>query len=367
MITRSYIHEYAPHDQFMCESYYLLLESKDTLGELINLENVIAEKTYFGESVDNEILVLEAEKKNIFTRIGEAVIEIFNSFIDFLKSTGTAIKDSVTGMRKKTSDDKLKEAMAKDPTLAKDFLQAVLSGNIKAHDVKDLNNLIDEATKITNDLMAGKIDKKSHSEKIDEALERFGKASRNIASILGIVGAIATAVKGFDYLTHGRNEERHDRTVKQVQNSIDRDRQRRKDVRDTNMHRLNRMKVENDIILSDQKIYGTNESVMSDVTNEYMYEGLEPSTELRQPNVIKDSMHKIMTFFADHASFCTDILSKIKGLMSSLSEKVKGSNNSEDGETVNAALAGLRKVMGVVTKDLTTIKNSAKKAEEAVA
>ena len=131
------------------------------------------------------------------------------------------------------------------------------------------------------------------------------------------------------------------------------------------MHRLNTMKAENDIILSDRKIYG--ESVMSNITNDYMYEGLEPSTELKQSNVIKDSMHKIMTFFADQASFCTDIISKLKGLMSSLSEKVKGSNNSEDGETVNVALAGLRKVMGAVTKTLTSVKNSAKKAEEAVA
>ena len=349
----------------MCESYYLLLESKDTLGELINLENVIAEKTYFGESVDNEILVLEAEKKNIFTRIGEAVIEIFNSFIDFLKSTGTAIKDSVTGMRKKTSDDKLKEAMAKDPTLAKDFLQAVLSGNIKAHDVKDLNNLIDEATKITNDLMTGKIDKKSHSEKIDEVLDKFAKRAKNVGAILGLVGTLATAVKGFDYLAHGRNEERHEKNVRQVQNSIDRDRQRRRDARDTEMSKLNTMKAENDIILSDRKIYG--ESVMSESSSDYMYEGLEPSTELRQPNVVKDSIHKIITFFADQASFCTDIISKLKGLMSSLSEKAKGSNNSEDGETVNAALAGLRKVMGAVTKTLTTVKNSAKKAEDAVA
>ena len=352
MITRSYIHEYAPHDQFMCESYYLLLESKDTLGELINLENVIAEKTYFGESVDNEILVLEAEKKNIFTRIGEAVIEIFNSFIDFLKSTGTAIKDSVTGMRKKTSDDKLKEAMAKDPTLAKDFLQAVLSGNIKAHDVKDLNNLIDEATKITNDLMTGKIDKKSHSEKIDEVLDKFAKRAKNVGAILGLVGTLATAVKGFDYLTHGRREERAER----IQTSLDRDRQRQKD--EASERRAAR---------KEQRDEEMHLKRMSESASDYMYEGLEPSTELKQPNVVKDSIHKIITFFADQASFCTDIISKLKGLMSSLSEKAKGSNNSEDGETVNAALAGLRKVMGAVTKTLTSVKNSAKKAEEAVA
>ena len=341
MISRSYIHEYAPHDQFMCESYYLLLESKDTLNDLIRLENMISEKTYFGENVDNEIIVLEAEKKNIFTRIGEVIIQLFDSFIDFLKDTGNAIKDSITGARKKSGDDKLKNAMKNDPSLAKDFLQGVMSGNIKAHDVKDLNGLLDEATKITNDLMNGKIDKKTHGERIDEALKKFGDRARNIAAILGLVGTTAAVVKGVDELIHGGTE----RKLKRVKGEVD--------LYNALSDNRNRMKAEHRVEFAKKAGVNLESDIDTSVIGNYVTEATS----------FTDIIQKIMTFFTDHVSFCSGAVEKLKDLKSSLASKAKESKDSEEGEKVNVAITGLRKIMGVITKELTTIKNSANKVE----
>lgn len=368
MISRSYIHEYAPHDQFMCESYYLLLESKDTLNDLIKLENIITEKEYFGESVENEILVLEAEKKNIFTRIGETIINIFNSFIDLLKDTGNAIKDALTGARKKSSDDKFQDAMRKNPQLAQDFLQGVMSGNIKAHDVKDLNKLLDEATKITNDLMNGKIDKKTFVEKVEGTLERFGTVAKNIASIFGVVTAIGGAVAAFDNLnTREEKRAREDRRWLDYENDrLDRAADRTRDAQD----RARRISRENEADTraraaesraqekhqdwqQHEKGRAKRESFLDEVQGDYITESVSFS----------DIFKKITTFFTDHVSFCTDAIKKLADLKDNLLDMTKNSKDSEDGEKVNVAVAGIQKIMGAISKELNAIRNLASKVE----
>lgn len=368
MISRSYIHEYAPHDQFMCESYYLVLETKDILNGLINLENIIAEKEYFGESVENEIFVLEAEKKNIFTRIGEAIINIFNSFIDLLKDTGKSIKDSITNIRKKSVDDKFVDAMKENPKLADDFLQGVLSGNIKAHDVKDLNKLLDEATKITNDLTKGTIDKKTHGERIEELLEKFGNGARNITAILGLVSAGVGAYKGIDYMVHGRKEDKAKRDHdKKLRDEYDKEHDKENKAK-TKLQKLQTLKTEIDIDRSmrDENIDPVSmiryndrlsaikkESFLDEVDGAYLTEKVS----------FHDAINKVLAWFSEHFSFCNDILSKINSLKEDLTSKAKDAKNSEEGERVNTAIAGLQKVFGAISKELTTVRNASSKLE----
>lgn len=338
MISRSYIHEYAAHDQVMCESYCLLLESKDVVDSLIRLEQKISEKEYFGESVENEIFVLESEKKNIFTRIGELVIEIFNSMVDFLKDTGKAITDAITGARKKSNSEKFKQAMRDDPQLAQDFLKGVMSGNIKAHDVKNLNELLDEATTITNDLMKGKIDKKTFGEKIDGALDKFANAAKNIATVIGLGTAVVTAVKSYDYIKHERHENR--KKAEYAENNEVRAKAREE--RERESHRWNR-----------DRQNSVNESVQDTLFTESVLEG---------------AFQKVMSFFTSTVSFCKDAIGKLNDLKDSLLDKVKnGNKDSEEGEKVNVALAGIRKVISAITKEMTTIRNSASKVESSMA
>ena len=74
----------------------------------------------------------------------------------------------------------------------------------------------------------------------------------------------------------------------------------------------------------------------------------------------------LVQVFTSHASFCSDAVEKLKDMKNSIVNKAKDSKDSEEGEKVNAAIAGLRKIMGVITKELTTIKNSATKVEGAM-
>lgn len=354
MIKSSYIHEYAPHDQFMCESYYLLLESKDTLNDLIKLENIIAEKEYFGESVDNEILVLEAEKKNIFTRIGETIINIFNSFIDLLKDTGNAIKDALTGARKKSTDEKFANAMRNDPKLAEDFLKGVMSGNIKAHDVKDMNKLLDEATKITNDLMKGTIDKKTFGEKIEGALEKFASVAKNITAIVGVVGAVGGAVAAVDKL-----RDREPKAQRDAHRNAERERQRRKDIADEVSFGISLGNARRNNVITGAEAqdaanrYTATEASFDNISGDYITESVSFS----------DIFKKISAFFSAQIEFCTGAIKKLSDLKDDLLNKAKGAKDSEEGEVVNTALSGIRKVMGAISKELNTIKNTAKKVE----
>jgi len=346
MISTSYIHEYAPHDQFMYESHYLLLESKDILTNLVKLENTIDEKTYFGESVENEILVMESEKKNIFTRIGEKIIEIFNSFINLLKDMGKSIKDSITGIRKKTSDDAYMNAMADNPKLAEDFLKGVMSGNIKAHDVKDLNMLLDEATRISNELANGTIDEKKFGDKIDDMLDKFGKRAKNITAILGVVASVAGVAKGVAYLKgkdkdSGKVDEL-DRLNKEVNtfNAI----QKMNATKDLKDHYIDKYK----------KL--VEESAHEPYNGSYFSESVS----------ITDTLKKIMNFFTDHITFCSDATEKLESLKNDVISKLKTSKDSKDGSAINTVTAGIQKVMGVISKELNTVKNTASKLDAKV-
>ena len=386
MIRTSYIQEFSLADQVMGESYYLLLESKDTLDALIKLENTITSKEFFGESVEGELIMLESEKKNIFTRIGELIISTFNSFIEFLKDIGNSIKDTVTGVRKKTSDDGFKNAMRENPELAQEFMKAVLSGNIKAHDVKDMNALIAEAQSITNDLLTGKIDNKTKEEKIDEALEKFRKRAVAITALISVPLTLINLGKGVDWAVHHGKDRKAQETRAQAQDN----RQRQEDlikhlqsivngpVTKTNF--LSSLKkAENDGVI-DHKTYNKmlgqfnmafgnfigktkerveelkNESFLDEEYGDFFTEGAVAD------NITK-AIQKVLNFFTDHIGFCTKAAADLKDIETSISEKAKVAKDSNDGAVINQALAGIRKVMGAVTKELNGIKNLANTAK----
>lgn len=412
MIRTSYIQEFSLADQVMGESYYLLLESKDTLDALIKLENTITSKEFFGESVEGELIMLESEKKNIFTRIGELIISTFNSFIEFLKDIGNSIKDTVTGVRKKTSDDGFKNAMRENPELAQEFMKAVLSGNIKAHDVKDMNALIAEAQSITNDLLTGKIDNKTKEEKIDNALKKFAERAKAITAILGVATSAVAVAQGIDWVRHHKEDradlkDRRNERIEDRKNAIsDRERrQRREDEADQRAKDAEeRSKIEFGWkqMLNDETKVKLNESLsrtgtqlsqlktwtdlMSAISklpsaeNKRAHEMLKNInfnikasvsyddefdffTEGAVSDNITKAIQKVLNFFTDHIGFCTKAAADLKDIEISISEKAKVAKDSNDGTVINQALAGIRKVMGAVTKELNGIKNLANTAK----
>ncbi len=400
MIRTSYIQEFSLADQVMGESYYLLLESKDTLDALIKLENTITSKEFFGESVEGELIMLESEKKNIFTRIGELIISTFNSFIEFLKDIGNSIKDTVTGVRKKTSDDGFKNAMRENPELAQEFMKAVLSGNIKAHDVKDMNALISEAQSITNDLLTGKIDNKTKEEKIDEALEKFRKRAVAITALISVPITLINLGKGIDWAMHHKGDRQAQETRAQAQETraqaqetraqAQDNRQRQEDIIKhlqsivngpvTKTNFLSSLKqAKNDGVI-DYTTYsrmlgqfnmafgnfmGKTKERIEELNNESFLDEVDGDffTEAAVTDNIMKAIQKVLNFFTDHIGFCTKAAADLKDIETSISEKAKAAKDSNDGTIINQALAGIRKVMGAVTKELNGIKNLANTAK----
>ena len=325
MINGTYIHEYAPHDQFMYESHYALLDVKDAIQSILALETEIQDKVYFGESVDGELLVLEAEKKNVFERIGDAIISIFQAFVDAVKNIGKSIKESITGIRKKSSSDKMKNLMRENPEMAEKFLSAVMSGNIKANDIKNLDELVEEATKISNQLLNGKIDEKTFGEKMENALKKVSENARNIASIIGLVGTTVTAITAVrDFRTNNiRNQAQTLNAIDNINDQRSRDVLRRRFLRES----------------EEFDVFEATNTSFSDVVN------------------------KVTSFCADHLKFFDSASEKLNGLKTEMMNKLKNLNSEKDTSIYNTIIESIRKVMGVLTKNLNSIKLVSNKVE----
>lgn len=197
MISTAYLHDNDALDTFMEETHHIMNDVYDATTRLLAVENYIDEKVFMGESVSDYEVMLEETKKNVFAVIGDKIIEWGKRLMEFFKKTADNIAESIKGLKKYTSDDALKEQMKNNPELAEKFINAVMSGNIKAHDVKDMDDLLKTAQQLSDQLLSGKIDEKTYMDKVDDKLEKYANRSRNITAIIGLaVGAsgILTAI-----------------------------------------------------------------------------------------------------------------------------------------------------------------------------
>lgn len=198
MISTAYLHEHDILDTFLEETHHLMNDVYDAQNRLFAAENYIDEQIFMGESASDYEIMLEETKKNVFTRIGEKVIEWVDIAIDKLKeiaiSIGNHLKRAADWQNKAKTDEALKTQMEKDPELAKKFIDSVMSGNIKAHDVKDMDDLLKTAQELADKLESGKIDEKTYMDKVDEKLAKYAERSKNIQSILGIVTTAASVL-----------------------------------------------------------------------------------------------------------------------------------------------------------------------------
>lgn len=189
MISTTYLHEHDTFDNFMEEVHHIMNDVYDARNRLIAAENYIDEQVFMGESVEDYQVMLEETKKNVFAKIGDAVKKFFQTLIETMKKFGEQIGDSIKSIKKhmSSSDEALKEQMKNDPELAQKFINSVMSGNIKVHDVKDMDDLLKTAQDLTKQLSSGKIDEKTYMDKVDEKLEKYAKRAKAITAILGVV------------------------------------------------------------------------------------------------------------------------------------------------------------------------------------
>lgn len=210
MISNSYIHDNDVLDEFMFESYHLLNSITDDVVRLVSMEAEVEEHTIFeGADAADFTVMLEAEGNNVFEKIGNTIIAMFKSFMELIKKMTDKVKTNLIGAKKASTNASLKEAMKANPELANQFLKSVTSGNIKAHDIKDLDEMIDSATKISNDYMNGKLGEKDFNDKIDDTLAKFEKKARPISAILGVASAtlgIVVSINKINEYSKGMNE-----------------------------------------------------------------------------------------------------------------------------------------------------------------
>lgn len=206
MICTQYIHGIDMTDSFQYECYHFWNELHDYEKQIIALECQLEERKFFNENVDEFMAYMESEKKNIFEKIGGKIIELGKSFVETIDKIIKTIKEKLFGVKKLTNDEKYLKMMQDDPEFATKFKEAIASGNLKMNDFKDINALIDEANKIGNDYLNGKIDDKTFSKTMDEKIKRTADKAKDISTILGVVGATVTAATAVSRLSHGISE-----------------------------------------------------------------------------------------------------------------------------------------------------------------
>lgn len=203
MISTQYIHGINLTEVFQYECYHFLNELHDYENRIIALECELEEKKFFNENVDEFMSYMESEKKNVFEKIGNKIVELGKTFIETVDKILKKIKERLFGVKKLTTDEKYLKMMQDDPEFATKFKESIASGNLKMTDFKDINTLIDEANKIGNDYLNGKIDDKQFSEKMDKKLEAHASRAKNITTILGLVGATVTAATAISTISKG--------------------------------------------------------------------------------------------------------------------------------------------------------------------
>lgn len=126
------------------------------------------------ESVDNdEMIALEAEGKNIFTKIGEAVMNLFDRFITMMKGWVKKIKN--LSFEKKSDSDKLEVMIKQHPELKEKII-----ANAKDFDFSEIRTLseLDEYYK--------KILEAENPDKKKELFEKMVKVAQGTGAVVGV-------------------------------------------------------------------------------------------------------------------------------------------------------------------------------------
>ena len=202
MISHSFINGYTGSIQLFEESS--IFDSINDNAEMvyesfIDKFNLYATESYIdGELSSDGKLFIANEGKNIFEKIGSAIIEMIKK----LQETISNFIKKISGKDKeiKTDIDKISGIVKKHPELKDDIIAKWESGELYISDLKDIkdieeayDNLIKYANKSTTD-------PDSLKAKFDEVKEKVAKSNKStlalgLVSAAGILTSITTIVK----------------------------------------------------------------------------------------------------------------------------------------------------------------------------
>ena len=163
-------------------------EIDEMLSSYLNTSEMYAfESELMGTIDEDKMLFLEAEGKNIFEKIGDKVIEIFNKF----KNVVQGVVDKIKNIRfKSKSYEQRLEALSKKKGLKDEVVATLQKGDIdimKVKSLKELEDLYDEIARLS---MQKDIDPKTLRGKLELFKQKCQKADK---STVVKVGAAATA------------------------------------------------------------------------------------------------------------------------------------------------------------------------------
>lgn len=161
----------------------------DILREKITLESAI-----MGSVSDHMITVYESSKGNIFTKIGETIIKLYEN----IKKTIDMVIDKLRelSLKKKSDLQKLELLLKKHPELKDEAIGAFREGVLDLSDIKSLKELDDAFNEIIK-MTREKADPKSIKTKWEKAKSKFEKdgvitsAAKKTSIIIGAAAAVA--------------------------------------------------------------------------------------------------------------------------------------------------------------------------------
>lgn len=154
-------------------------------------EKVALESTIMGSVPEKMMMVYESEKKNIFTRIGEMIITIYNKFAEFIDNIIDKIK--TYSFKKKSDLQKLDILLKNHPELKNEAIAAFNEGALDLSDVKSLKELDSAFDEILKMARKKDIDPKTLRGKWEKAKENFNKDS-NTWKVVKVAGAATTII-----------------------------------------------------------------------------------------------------------------------------------------------------------------------------
>lgn len=109
----------------------------------------------------------DTDKKNIFEKIGETVINIYNKFMDFIKNIFKSINDR--NIKGKSNIIKAEKMIKRHPEFKNEIITSIKDGNLSLDDIKSLDELDKAASEIANLALRENIDPKSLRGKWEKA------------------------------------------------------------------------------------------------------------------------------------------------------------------------------------------------------
>lgn len=188
---------FRPYEKFIrnCENEINdIFVNFDVITEKVELESSI-----MGTVPENMMMVYEAEKTNIFKRIGEFLIKIYNEFMKLIDSVIDKIKNF--SFKNKTNIQKLDILVNNHPQFKDEIIASFNEGVLNLDDVKKLKDLDSAWEEVIKLSKKKDIDTKTLKGKIEKAKENFEKDEKTwkVVKVATATTTVITAIKAVKF------------------------------------------------------------------------------------------------------------------------------------------------------------------------